>query len=160
LQGENVQLLTRNGNISTNSSYATNLAIETVNGDLYLKNVHRNCEISASGHGRLTMSGFSGTLKARLISTRIKVHISDIVGHSHIVAKNKIAKMNIDLDQSVLDKARISIEHAKSVNATDEIPRIGEHFGTANEDNHLKIYSKGPIFIKKLSWADVFSKFK
>lgn len=47
MQGSNLHVSTTNGDINVESSYSMNSNFSTVNGSLYLKNIHKNCKVFA-----------------------------------------------------------------------------------------------------------------
>ena len=134
--------------------------MKTKNGNMHLKNVHRNCEIFSTSHGDLKMTGFSGTIKANVMAKNIKLQIADLLSQSEINAKNEDVTLELNLDENVLQNAQISIKEAKNVEATGDIPKFKDSFGTENAENMLSINTKGSVAVKKLSWADVFAKIK
>lgn len=55
MQGLNLHVSTRNGNITTNSTYCDHSIFETITGDIILNNTHKNVKISIKEKGNLNI---------------------------------------------------------------------------------------------------------
>ena len=57
-QGPNLEITTSTGNISTESIYSEVSRFSSQDGNIHLKNLHRQCNVSISGSGNLTICNF------------------------------------------------------------------------------------------------------
>lgn len=57
-QGPNLEIKTATGDISTESVYSDVSHFSSQDGNIHLKNLHRQCSVAISGNGNLTICNF------------------------------------------------------------------------------------------------------
>jgi len=94
-QGPNLEITTSTGNISTESIYSEVSRFSSQDGNIHLKNLHRQCNVSISGSGNLTISGMDGSLDATLGSGTHQIQISQLHESSSLKVENGVLILKI-----------------------------------------------------------------
>lgn len=152
---------TENGELLTNSCYVNSSIFETNCGNLLLHNVHKNAEINILQKGRLEMTGFHGTLNAKVNSGQVKVQFSEIL-EKNVITFNGTEPIEIFISDLIEDNSFVDIK-AKEIEVDESIKtKSGKNIfkdsfllGESSKKNTLSIESKkGFVKLGKMSWAD------
>lgn len=126
-----------------------------------LHNVHKNAEINIFNKGRLEMTGFHGTLNAKVTSGQVKVQFSEIFEKNTIISNGtepiEIYISDLIEENSFVDIKSKEIEVDESIKTEfgKNIFKDNFHLGENSRKNTLSIESeKGFVKFGKMSWAD------
>lgn len=159
--GDNMSLQTDEGDISIDSCYSQSSKITTKNGDLTLKNIHRNCEINVEGESNLTMSGFNGNLLLTMNKGYVDLQISELTGESVIMANNA-TDMDLKLDEEVTMNTYVhAAVHPEKLHLDDNLEPVrgtkengASTLNLIGMPNKLFIQTEGTVRMKQQSWTD------
>ncbi|XP_055608850.1 protein FAM185A-like [Uranotaenia lowii] len=163
LQGGDLEAESNSGSISVNSSYCNNSKF-TTNGDLILKNIHKQCQVNAKGSGKFVMNGFYGSLQADVESQRVELQISEITGDSSVNAP-LATEVSLAVSDTVLQNVKVSITSSEmkvdpsfdeKQNAISKEGATSHSFGPNESVNRFQLYTGGSVQVKKMSWTDSF----
>lgn len=127
-----------------------------------LHNVHKNAEIVIFQKGLLEMTGFHGTLNAKVNSGQVKVQFSEILEKNSIVFNGTEQPMEIFISDLIEENSFIDIK-SKEIEVDESIKtKSGKNIfkdcfllGESSRKNTLSIENeKGFVKLGKMSWAD------
>lgn len=159
--GDFMSVQSDEGKISINSCYSMSSKIRTKTGDLNLKNVHKNCEVSVEEEANLTMSGFNGNLLVTINKGYVDLQIAELHGESVILANNA-TDMDLKLGEEVCTNTYVhAAVDPEKLHLDDHLdPVRGEKENGASTlnlsgcPNKLFIQTNGTVRIKQQSWAE------
>lgn len=162
IQGDLLHATTDSGELSTNSCYVNFSIFQTNLGNLLLNNVHKNAEINILHKGRLEMTGFHGTLNAKVNAGQVKIQFSDILDKNSVIVSNGTEPIEIFISDLIQENSFVDIkckeiEVDESINAKSEENKFKGNFvlGESSMKNTLSIESEnGYVKLGKMSWAD------
>ncbi|XP_059620196.1 uncharacterized protein LOC132264127 [Phlebotomus argentipes] len=157
--GEELQVDTVSGSISTESCYSTSSKFTSRTGNLTLNCVHRNAEVNIVEQGNLTMFGFNGTLLAKVHCGNIRLQLAELWGEN-VVITNESKEVCVNVSDAVVDSTYVhaaavdvhvdeSLQHLRGQKETGATT-----LGQKSLPNKLFVQTKGRLEIKRLSWVD------
>ncbi|XP_053672364.1 uncharacterized protein LOC128722710 [Anopheles nili] len=162
LQGASVSATTESGKISVNASYSNKSSFQTIDGDLELKSIHKDCTVQSSGGKNVIMNGFYGTLNANISSENVSLQLSEIVANSNITATST-QTLQLNLADTVFETSSVTVNapNLELDSNIDEksVKQNGNSttFGKSEAENTLHVKTNGSVVLRKMSWADSFS---
>lgn len=162
IQGDVLHASTDCGKLSTNSCYVNSSIFQTNCGNLILHNVHKNSEINILRKGRLEITGFHGTLNAKVNDGQVKVQFSEILDKNSILVSNGTEPIEIYISDLIEENSFVDIK-CKEIEVDESVKsKSGENIfkskfqlGENSMKNTLSIKSENRnVKLGKMSWAD------
>lgn len=164
--GDTLSVQSNTGNVSINSCYSQSSKICSSSGNLTLRNVHRNCEISITDEANLEMTGFNGNLVLTMNAGTANLQISELHGESVIVANNA-TDISLNLADGVVQStyvhASVPAENVLLSPELEQLRGVKENGATTIQEkdamaNKLFVQTPGKLDIRKMSWMDSIIK--
>lgn len=166
--GDSLKAITDQGSISTGACYSELSKFFTLKGSLNLQNVHKVSEVVALNCDYVNMTGFYGTLQARLNGGKLNFQLSELNGDSFIYATNaesfvaNISEMveqqtclSITADNITLDSSLNEFNAQRSNDNGLHTLKSGDPDKTPHR---LSIQTNSKLQLGKLSWMEAMCK--
>ncbi|XP_074097317.1 protein FAM185A-like [Cotesia typhae] len=150
--GNELDISTENGDINLGSNYCEKSTFSTVNGNMYLNNLHLNSTVDITGTGSLNISCLDGSLQANLQDGPAKIQLVRLTGDSEIKSQNDVSlTIPEDIDAKLILKAsKLHIDHK----FTGEYSADGKQFVSENTGNAFKVETNQSIQVAPSDWIE------
>ncbi|CAD6230479.1 GSCOCG00006778001-RA-CDS [Cotesia congregata] len=150
--GNELDISTENGDINLGSNYCERSTFSTVNGNMYLNNLHLNSTIDITGTGSLKISCLDGSLQANLQDGPAKIQLVRLTGDSEIKSQNDVS-LTIPEDNDaklILKASKLYIDHKFTGEYSDD----GKQFVSENTGNAFKVETNQSIQVAPSDWIE------
>ncbi|XP_057318250.1 protein FAM185A-like [Microplitis mediator] len=150
--GNKLDISTENGDINLGSNYCEKATFSTVNGNMYLNNLHLNSSVDIDGTGSLNISCLDGSLQANLHEGPAKIQLVRLTGDSEINSQGHV-NLTVPEDNDaklILKASKLDIDGRIIGVYSDD----NKEFISENNGNAFKVETSQSIQVTPSNWME------